>query len=270
MLQRLLLGLLVPVAVASCGGGGGGGGGPPPPSLSSQANLTSANAPAYATSVDLATRLAATMRLGQFLTATATPGTYTDGGCFAGGSAPANIVVTPATGTVTGTVTYSSFDQCVGLRLNGTANISGTLNVGGQVDTFNFTFSGLSFTALSGGQIYQMSGSATLQWVPGNLGAVSWVMTLNATVSGAASLRLENFVVNADVAAGVNHVLISGRLAMAEGFVDIAPTGAPVDLPQLSTGLQNGSVRMTGATTIATAFFNGGGVPPTITSIVPR
>ena len=90
------------------------------------------------------------------------------------------------------------------------------------------------------------------------------------TVSGAASFRLDNFRIDSDVAAGIEHLFISGRLTMADGFVDITPTATRFDLAVPSTGLQNGTVRMTGASTIATVFFNGGGVPPSIVSIVPR
>jgi hypothetical protein len=265
MLRRLFLGLLVPAAVASCGGGGGGdGGGSPLLPVSTQANLTTANAPAFATSVGVAARMAATMRLGQPLTLI-TPGTLTDGGCFASGAGQATVMVTPPTGSVGGTTNYSNFDHCFGMRLTGTANVSGTLN-SSQINTLNFSFTNLSFAA--GAQTYQLSGSASLQWASPAGGVANYVMTLNGTVSGAGSFRLDNFAVNSTISAGQEDLLISGRLTMADGFVDIAPTATHPQLVQLSAGLQSGSVQMTGATTIATVFFNGG-LPPSI-SIVPK
>lgn len=264
VMRTLFVALLVPVSLASCGGGGGGSDAPPP-FAAGQANLTSTNAPTYASAVDVAARMAATMRIGPFLNSTPT---LTDPGCGASGAGPAILTVTPSTGAVSGTVNFSNFDQCFGFGLNGTANVTGTL-IGTQVDALNFTFTGLTFTATPGGQAYQMSGSASLQWTLAG-GSSSYVMTLNATVSGASAFRLDNFRIDSQVVAGIENLLISGRLTMADGFVDITPTASRVELHVASTGLSNGSVQMTGATTIATAFFNGGGVPPTIVSIVPK
>jgi hypothetical protein len=265
VLRRLFLGLLVPAVVGSCGGGGDGAGNPPLLPVSTQANLTTANAPAFANSVGVAARMAATMRLGQPLTLTATPGTLTDGGCFAIGAGQATVMVTPSTGSVGGTTNYSNFDHCFGMRLTGTANVSGTLN-SPQINTLNFSFTNLSFAA--GAQTYQLSGSASLQWIPAPFGGANYVMTLNGTVSGAGSFQLDNFAVNSTISAGLEDLLISGRLTMTDGFVDIAPTTTHPQLAVPSSGLQNGSVQMTGATTIATVFFNGAAAPSI--SIAPR
>jgi len=272
MLQRLLLAFLLPAALGSCGGGGGDGGGSPPPKLpvaAQAANLTTANAPNFANAVDVAARMAATMRLGPFLSGTLAPGTLLDGGCAAIGSSPATVVVTPfvppTTASVTGTATFSNFDHCFGMRLSGAASLSGTM-VGAQVISFNFTFTNLSFTA--GAQVFQLAGSASLQFVTLPFGGAKYVMTLDGTVSGAGSFQLSGFRVESTLSAGLEDLLISGRLTMADGFVDIAPTASPVELFVTASGLQNGSVTMTGATTIATAFFHGA-TAPTIT-IAPR
>src|SRR5947207_4696343 len=95
MLRSLFVILVVPAALVSCGGGGGGSDAPPPFSAG-QATLTSANAPGYATAVDVAARMAATMRIGPSLNQV-TPGTLTDPGCGVGGAGPANLTVTPST-----------------------------------------------------------------------------------------------------------------------------------------------------------------------------
>jgi len=271
MLQRLLLAFLLPAALGSCGGGGDAGGSPPPklPVAAQAANLTTANAPNFANAVDVAARMAATMRLGPFLSGTLAPGTLLDGGCAAIGSSPATVVVTPfvppTTASVTGTATFSNFDHCFGMRLSGAASLSGTM-VGAQVISFNFTFTNLSFTA--GAQVFQLAGSASLQFVTLPFGGAKYVMTLDGTVSGAGSFQLSGFRVESTLSAGLEDLLISGRLTMADGFVDIAPTASPVELFVTASGLQNGSVTMTGATTIATAFFHGA-TAPTIT-IAPR
>jgi len=267
-----LVTLVALAALAACGGGGGGGVSPPPPpaSPSTPANLTSANAPSFANNVALAARMAATMRLGPNLTTTATPGMFTEAGCqtIVGPSGPAVVTVTPATGNVSGTVTYNSFHRCYDVRVAGTTSITGVFN-SPQVDIVNYTLSGLSFTI--GGQTYQMSGTATLDWAPFTGGTSDYVLTLNATVSGAASFSLENFRVDSQAAAGVENLSISGRVAMADGFVDVTPRASPprVELFLPSTGLQNGGVLMTGATTVATVFYNGGVNPPAI-SIAPK
>jgi|SRR6185503_1104804 hypothetical protein len=260
-------------ALASCGGGGGGGSPPASPSQpaspSTPANLTMANAPSFANNVALAARMAATMRLGPNLTTTATPGMFTEPGCqsIGGPSGPATVTVTPATGNVIGTVTYNSFHRCYDVRVSGTSSITGTFN-SPQVDIVNYTLSGLTFTA--GGQTYQMSGTATLDWAPFTGGAAIYALTLNATVSGAASFSLENFRVDSDITAGIENLSISGRVAMSDGFVDVTPRASPprVELVTPSTGLQNGGVVMTGATTVATVFYNGAN-PPAI-SIAPK
>jgi hypothetical protein len=87
--------------------------------------------------------------------------------------------------------------------------------------------------------------------------------------SGKAGFQLDNFRVDSEMAAGIENLFLSGRLTMADGFVDVGPRATRVELPVPSTGLQNGGVLMTGATTVATVFYNGGSDAPAI-SIAPR
>jgi hypothetical protein len=258
--------LFAVLALASCSGGGDDGSGSPDGSFpNSAANITSANATSYANAVALAARMAATMHIGPILNNTATPGTYQDLGCVGVGGGPATLTVNPATGPVTGTLTYSAFDRCFGMRLAGTASVIGNLS-GTQVQNANLTFTNLTFTA--GTQTFQMSGTAALQWIAVGSPTI-YGLTLNATVSGGSSFRLDNFRVDSTVNAGQELLAITGRLTMVDGFVDVAPGTATVELPAPGTGLQNGSVRMTGATTIATVFYNPPPAAPNIT-IVPR
>ena len=188
--------------------------------------------------------------------------------CGVGGG-PATLTVTPSSGSVTGTLSYSSFDRCLGMRLSGSGSVTGTLLSTTQVDVLNFTFGAITFTAT--GQTFTMSGSASIDWASPASGIAAYVMTLNATVSGSSSFRLENFRVDSEIAAGIETLSISGRLTMTDGFVDITPRASPprVELAVPSTtGLQNGGVVMTGATTVATVFFNGAAAPNI--SIAPR
>lgn len=265
MLKAVCLSLFALVALASCGGGSDDGGEPSPNFPTTQASLTSTNAPSYASSVGLAARMAATMRLGPILNVTATPGTFTDLGCAGVGGGPATLTVSSSAGTVTGTATYSNFDRCLGMRLSGAASVTGTMS-GTQVQTANYTFTNLGFVAA--GQTFQMSGTGSLQWI--TVGSPDiYVITLNATVTGAALFRLDNFRVESQVSAGLENLLITGRLTMSDGFVDLAPNTPTIELPVPGTALQNGSLRMTGATTIATVFFNAAPAGTSIT-IAPR
>jgi hypothetical protein len=268
-----VLAALAFVGLSACGGdgdgGGGGGGGAPAGFPSTAANLSSANAPTYANHAALAARLAATLRTDSFLTLTATPGTLQNPPCAIAGTGPATFVLSPATGSVSGTATYTNFDRCYGLRLNGSASVTGTL-IGPQVDVLNLTLSGLNIA--SGSQTFLVSGTATIDWQVGApFGAALYVVTFNVTVSdggGSPLFRLDNFRVDSEIVAGLENLFITGGLTTAEGFVDITPGPTRVELHVPSTGLQNGRIFMTGATTIANVFYNGT-LPPTV-MITPK
>jgi hypothetical protein len=260
---RQLAIVLALAGLTACGGGDGGSSGAHGAFPTTQANLTSANAPTFARFAELAARAGATMRLGEFLTSV-TGNTFTDGGCGVGG--PATVALNAPSGAVSGTATYTNFDRCFGMRVNGTANVTGTMQTGNRVDAMSFTFTSLAFT--TGTETIQASGTAALDWTS-VLPDSAYLMTLNATASGAASFQLENFRVDGQSGgAGVENISISGRLTTADGFVDIS-TGAT--RPQLfvpSTGLQGGPVIMTGATTVATVTYNG--AAPAAIAIAPR
>jgi len=251
--------------LSSCGGGGGGSVGPTFPIT--PANLTSANAPSFARFAELAARAGATARLGEFLNSTASPTTFTDTGCV--GAPPtgiATVTLTAPSGPVSGSAAYTNFDRCYGMRVNGTANIANTSQMiaGGRVDLMNLTFSGLTFTA--GNETFQASGSASVDWTS-VAPASTYLMTVNATVSGSASFRLENFQINSQIVPGREELFISGRLTTGDGFVDIGIGPTRLELPIPSNGLQNGQITMTGATTIATVIYSAG---TTTITIVPR
>jgi hypothetical protein len=264
----VLLSLAALAALSSCGGGGDGSppAAPPPPSFpTSQANLTSANAPTFARFAELAVRAAASARVGEFLTGPVGAGTFTDGGCFAATGGQTTLALNSPTGNVSGTATFANFDRCYGMRLSGSASVTGTLAAGNRVDAMSFTFTNFSYA--STGTALQLSGTIALDWIS-ILPDSRYVMTVNATASGAGQFRVDNFQVDSVLVAGREDLLISGRLTTSEGFVDITAGPTRVELPSPSTALQNGSVIMTGTTTTANVRYNGA-LAPTIT-VSPR
>lgn len=252
------------VGLTACGGGGdGSSSGSHTAFPTTPANVTSSNAPTFARFVDLAARAGATMRLGEVLSGAGSP--FTDSGCFALGAGQATVALNASSGPVSGTATYANFDRCFNTRVNGTANVTGTMQAGNLVDLMNFTFGSLTFTA--GSDAIQASGTAALDWtsVPPSS---SYFITLNATTSGTAAFQLQDFRIDGQSAgAGIENISITGRLTTSDGFVDIATVTSP-QLFNPSTGLLGGQVTMTGATTIATVTYNGP-LAPTI-SIAPR
>jgi len=253
------------VGLASCGGGSDGTvTGSHTAFPTTQANLTSANAPTFARFVELAASAGATMRLGEPLAGASSP--FSDAGCVGSGGGQASIALNTSSGPVNGTATYTNFDRCFGMRVTGTATVTGTMvQPGNLVDLMNFSFGSLTFTA--GSEAIQASGTAALDWtsvLPGS----SYFITLDATSSGTAAFQLQNFRIDGQSAgAGVENVSITGRLTTSEGFVDIA-TVTPPQLFVPSTGLQGGPIIMTGVSTITTVTYNGP-IAPTI-NIAPR
>jgi hypothetical protein len=261
----VLLSLAALAALSSCGGGGDGSPSaatPPPPTFpTTQANLTSANAPTFARFAELAVRAAASARVGEFLAGPAGAGTFTDGGCFAAGAGQATLALNSSTGNVSGTATFVNFDRCYGMRLSGSASVTGTLAAGNRVDAMSFTFTNFSYA--STGTALQLSGTIALDWISFPPDS-RYVMTVNATASGAGQFRVASFQVDSVLVAGEENVLFSGRLTASDGFVDITPGPTRVDLPSSSTGLQNGAILITGANAIANVRYNGA-LAPTIT-----
>ena len=203
------------------------------------------------------------MRLGEFMVPVV-GNTFSDGGCGAIGAGQATVVLSASTGSVTGTATYTTFDRCFNMLVNGTASLDGTMQAGGEIDTMNFSFTSLAFN--SANETIQAAGTAALNWTSA-LGASSYLITLNATSSGTASFKVDNFLVGSQLTAGIENIFISGRLTTSDGFVDIATVISP-QLFVPSTGLQGGQITMTGVSTIATVTYNGP-IAPTI-SIAPR
>ena len=258
LLVVLPLGALA--GLSSCGGGDDGNVIPHSQFPTTPANLTAANAPTFARFVDLATRAGATMRLGESLTPSA-PNTFTNAACL--GPGQATVALNASSGAVNGTATYSTFDRCFAMRLSGSATVAGTIN-GGLVDAMDFSFNNTALTFTAGTETIQASGSAALNWTSSG-GASTYLMTLNATASGAASFAVATFLINSEIVAGRENVFITGRLTTSDGYVDIGVGPSRLELPiGPSSALQNGQITMTGANTVATVVYNGS-APPSIT-----
>jgi hypothetical protein len=238
-------------------------GGTATPTLgASAAALNSANIATFAGFANLATIAGATTRVGPTLNVTATPGTLEDPGCVGVGGGLATFVVAPPTGgSVAGSATYSNFDRCFGIRLNGTASVTGTLTGSTDVAVLTLTPTGFTYTRTSTGDVFHASGTLVLDWKPSVQGSAGYIMTINAIVSDSnqgPAFKLDNLQIDSDLAAGVENVLISGRLTTVDGFVDINSSGR-LELPFPSSGLGPGSLTMTGATQIATVNYTGNG-----------
>jgi hypothetical protein len=241
---------------AACGGSGS------PALRSTPADLNASNVATFAAFANVAAIAGTTARVGRVLDVTATPGTLQDLGCVGLGGGPVTFVIAPASGgNVTGSATYSNFDQCFGVRLNGTANVTGTLKGTTEVVALNLTTTGSTFTRTATGDVFHASGTLMLSWKPSVQGSSDYVIAIDATVSDSNQnplFRLDNFQIDSDVAAGVENVLISGRLTTVDGFVDVA-SNARLELPAPSTGLGPGSLTMSGATQVATVNYTSNG-----------
>jgi hypothetical protein len=256
-----LLSLIAFAGLSSCGGGGGGGGSSSSrPTLPSTASdITTANIPAFATSAALATRIGATTRLGPDLNITGTPGTVTDPGCVGLGGGPATLVLTPPSGSVSGTATFASFDRCYSLRLSGTSSVNGVMTSATKADVLTLTFTNLTYTPVGASASMLVSGTATIDWtsVPP---AATYLMTINATVTDAGQtplFKLDSFQIDSEIVAGQENIFISGRLTTPDGFVDITPGPARMVLPRPSAALASGSIIVTGSAHVATVQYHG-------------
>jgi len=242
--------------LSGCGGGGGGGEGGSVPLGTTAANLDNSNVGTFATYAALATRLGAATRFGPFLNIPASPpGALQYTGCLGGLGNTVTFILTPSTGTVSGNATYSNFDNCYFLPLNGTASVTGTLIGTNQVDSFTLTFANFSYSS------FLASGTIMLTWKPSFQGSAGYIMAINATVSDASHnplFRLDNFQIDSNLSAGLESVLVSGRLTAVPGFVDLSSGTNRLDLPAPSTGFQSGALAMTGLSQIATVTYTGG------------
>lgn len=263
-MANALVGLLAVAALGSCGGGDGDSGGPDS-FPTTAASLDAASAASFATFVSLAARIGASTRVGPFPDAVAGPNTtLQQSGCLSGST---TLVLSPSIeNSAIGNATYANFDNCYFLALNGVAAAAGTLFGTGQIGNLALTSNDLAYTRAGTGDVFRFAGDIVMAW---KLSVAGHFIILDGSVSdgGGVLFRLDNFVIDSNLAAGVENVLLSGRLTTAQGFVDIS-TGSRLELPIPSTGLGNGAIVLTGLSQIATVTYSSGGAFTTV--IAPK
>jgi hypothetical protein len=245
------LSLVGSLALFACGGSNSTLGSTP-------ATLDNSSVGSFGTFVALAARMGAGARFGPFLNLVS-PSVLQQTGCLSGNAT--FTVSSTGAGPVTGNATYASFDNCYFLPLNGTATVTGTLAGIAQVDSFTLDFANFVYAPTGSSDVFRAAGKMLISWKPSFQGSAGYVMTLDASVSDGnqkALFRLDGFHIDSDLAAGIENVLVSGRLTTDRGFVDVSSTNRLVlDFP--SHGFSSGSLDITGASQVATLTYTGEG-----------
>jgi hypothetical protein len=247
------LSLVSLLGVAACGGSTSSSS----PLQATPATFDNSSVGSFGTFVALAARMGAGARFGPFLSVTSS-GALQQTGCLSGS---ATFTVSPSTGTVTGNMSYASFDNCYFVPLTGTATVTGTLAGTTQVDTFTLIFKDFAYAATGSSEVFRAAGTMVIAWKPSFQGSAGYVMTLDAAVSdgsGKALFRLDGFRIDSDLAAGLENVLVSGRMTTDRGFVDVSSANR-LSLPFPSRGFSGGSLTLSGASQIATLSYIGDG-----------
>ena len=244
-----LVGLL---GLVACGGSSSS------PGSSGPATLDNSSVGGFGTFLALAARMGAGARFGPFLNLVS-PSVLQQNGCLSGNAT--FTVSSTGPGPVTGNASYASFDNCYFLPLNGTATVTGTLAGSAQVDSFTLDFTNFVYSPSGSSDVYRAAGKMVISWKPSVQGSAGYTMTLDASVSDAnqkALFRLDGFRIDSDLAAGIENVLVSGRLTTDRGFVDVSSTNRlELDVP--SHGFSSGSLDIAGASQVATLTYVGEG-----------
>lgn len=257
MILRKITIIAIVIFLSACGGGSDA-----TPPNNQQAILDSSNTETFITEVVKAMSLAMTVEFGPNLNSqnfNATPLLATQNGCLLGNISFS--LTRGANNSVTGSGTYNNYENCIQLTLNGDIAISGTL-ITSRVEKFNSTFTNLSFTVTNTATIYRLSGSIDLSWKPSVGGSAGYIMVLNGTLYNSgqnAEIKLENFSIDANLAAGVQYILVSGKLTHAtHGYVDISSTKR-IDFHIPGVEPQSGEFVLTGKASKATVTYGSGG-----------
>lgn len=241
------------LVLAACGGSA-----PSTTSAATPATLDNSSVGSFGTFVALAARMGAGARFGPSLNLVS-PSVLQQSGCLTG-NATFTVSGTGA-GPVSGNATYAGFDNCYFLPLTGTATVTGTLAGIAQVDSFTLDFANFVYAPTGSSELFRAAGKMVISWKPSVQGSAGYVMTLDASVSDAnqkALFRLDGFRIDSDLSAGIENVLVSGRLTTDRGFVDVSSTNR-LELSFPSHGFSSGSLDITGASQVATLTYIGEG-----------
>lgn len=254
-----LFGLLL----AGCGGGGGGGSGgsatSSPPAVAA-ANLTAEAAEDFVAYTVFTLIGGATARIGPTLSVLSTTPQFAaqQSGCLQGTVAIAGS--RDASNNVNGTATFTNLENCFSLTLNGTATVEGQIG-GTQVANLSLTFSDLIYTVTGTSDQTRVAGSMSIVWRSLGMGGIAYTMTINGDVFDGSTkiFSLQNFTIDSVMSAGVQDVLVSGRVIdPVYGYADISSTNR-LALPSPSIGPSSGTFFITGSTQMATVTAMGSG-----------
>ncbi len=263
------------VGLNACGGGGGGGG-------NTQTNTGGISA-AIITNSNVDTILAGlvesvTMSFGAVIgipividSNTGMSYTAYDLGCFSG---IANLAYDlNNTNNISGQVTYVDYDNCFAVRLNGVAQLEGTLVPTSSIENVTLQLNNVQVFRLSDGQSFAISGQMDLAWrLPAGGGPVFYTLLLDLTitdVSNGYTYRFERFQVDSSLTAGTNRATLTGRFYLSEyGYVDVTTT-SELKFSNFNVGPGDGSLNMRGASENAEAVYSSSFIPMiTITDVL--
>lgn len=261
MIIRKIIFIAIALFLSSCGGGSGGNQGGTPINTQ-QATLDSNNTETIISEVVRALSLGITAEVGPNLNSpnfNASPLQLTQNGCLQGNISFS--LTKDLNNAVTGNGAYNTYENCAQLTLSGDVAVTGAL-VGSRIGNFNYTFTNLLFTVTNTTITYRFSGSIDLTWKPSVGGSAGYIMVLNGTLydSGQNTLfRVENFSIDANLAAGVQYILISGKLTHpVHGYVDISSINR-IDFNIPGIEPQSGEFILTGNASKATVTYGSGG-----------
>lgn len=155
---------------------------------------------------------------------------------------------------------YSNYDNCLFYRLNGITNIEGTVSRN-RIEYLEFDFTNLSLlnTALDSADV--LTGNMRLVWKPSIAGSSEYTLTMNTHLNHSNNqkvLILDNFIIESIISAGMQSILISGRVYNPEiGYVFVDSSN-PIVIHIPSQSFTSGQYTMTGRSEITTVIYASG------------
>ena len=223
---RFIFFIIATILISSCGGGSDGGNPDVPTALIPQASIDSSNVHSFVSKLGLSITVGLTTEVSKNLSIQNVNGNSFDGqvmGCLNGTALFS--LTDDGNGNVTGSGSYNEYENCIGLTLTGNTSLNGTMT-GNTINTLNYNFSDLSYTKTGSTIKYRMSGKLALTWKPSVAGSAGYIMTIDANIfdgSGEVVSKLENFIIDSDISAGTQSLLITGRLYdLTHGYIDVS------------------------------------------------
>jgi hypothetical protein len=254
--------MIVCTALAACGGGGTSSSpSPQTTNNTTAATISAANVNDFINNVSMAIAFGITTRVGPNLHVVSNiPPVVTvqQNGCLLG---TATFTLNrDGNNNVVGTGAYSDFENCAAWTIMGNVDVTGILVVD-SIENFLLTFTDLTYTRTGTTESYHFSGTISLVWKPSVMGSAGYVMRGNGTVrdaNNATVFALQDFQIDADMSAGQQSMLVSGRITNpVHGHVDLNTTSRFIFMLPGET-IWSGSFAMTGANQTATVTYTNG------------